>query len=145
MAWWIWVIIGLVFLGAELAAPGGVVMLFFGAAAIMVGLLVAPGLAVPAWVEFALFSILSVVSLLTLRGPLLKRMKLGGNYPDDVDSLVGETAIVAQELAPGAGGKAELRGTTWSARNDGEDTLAAGQACRVERVEGLTLFVRGKA
>ena len=144
MAWWIWVIVGLILLGAEMAVPGGIVLLFFGAAALIVGLLVAPGLDLPAWGEFALFSALSVASLLGLRGPIQRRLKRGSGRDTDIDSLLGEVAVLAQDVAPGAEGKAELRGTTWSARNTGDRPLAAGQKCVVERVEGLTLFVRGK-
>ncbi len=143
MAWWIWVIVGLLLLGAEMAFPGGIVLLFFGAAALVVGLLVAPGLDLPAWAEFALFSVLSVVSLFTLRGPIQRRLKRSGGRATDIDSLRGETAVLEQDLAPGATGKAELRGTSWSAHNAGSEPLAAGQSCVVERVEGLTLFVRG--
>ncbi len=143
MAWWIWVIVGLLLLGAEMAVPGGIVFLFFGAAALVVGLLVAPGLDLPAWGEFALFSVLSVVLLYTLRGPIQRRLKRQDGRAAEIDSLRGETAVLAQNLAPGAEGKAELRGTTWSAHNVGGEPLEAGQACVVERVEGLTLYVRG--
>jgi membrane protein implicated in regulation of membrane protease activity len=47
------------------------------------------------------------------------------------------------DLAPGAVGKAELRGTTWTAQNADDRPLARGQRCRVARVEGLTLLIRG--
>jgi membrane protein implicated in regulation of membrane protease activity len=59
-----------------------------------------------------------------------------------VDALEGETAIVLDDLAPGAVGKAELRGTSWTAQNAGAAALSRGQRCRVVRVEGLTLFIR---
>jgi membrane protein implicated in regulation of membrane protease activity len=143
MVWWVWVIVGLVFLASEVATPGGIVMLFFGAAALVVGTLKAVGLGGPVWLEWVLFSVLSVVSLLTLRGPILRRMKSQDGQPDDVDSLIGTSAHAISELAPGADGQAELRGTTWSARNIGTESLASGQECEVERVEGLKLFVRG--
>jgi membrane protein implicated in regulation of membrane protease activity len=38
-------------------------------------------------------------------------------------------------------GKVELRGTTWTAHNDGPVPLARGQRCRVTRVDGLTLGI----
>lgn len=138
-------IVGLLLLAAEMAVPGGIVLLFFGAAALIVGLLVAPGLALPAWVEFGLFSLISVASLLTLRGPIQRWLKRGDASGPEVDSLLGATAVLAQDLAPGAGGKAELRGTTWRAHNAGDRPLAAGQDCVVERVRGLTLYVRGSS
>ena len=49
-----------------------------------------------------------------------------------------------EAVAPGGLGKAELRGTQWAARTSGSATLPPGQRCRVERVEGLTLWVRAE-
>ena len=97
--------------------PGGIIMLFFGAAALIVGLLVALGLGGPIWLQWALFSVVSVVSLLALRGPILRRMSSSPEQGDSIDSLVGKTAVVAERIAPGALGKAELRGTSWTAKN----------------------------
>ena len=140
-----WMIVGLVLLGAEVAIPGSIVMLFFGIAALIVGAVVAPGTNLPLWAQLALFSVLSVVSLLTLRGPLLRRMQLSGDDLDDIDSLIGATVVVDRDLAPGKSGKAAHRGTSWSVTNAGSEPLRAGQDCRVERVDGLTLYVGGNS
>ena len=59
-----------------------------------------------------------------------------------VDGLAGEDAVVLEDVAPGSVGKAELRGTTWSARSTSLGALVKGQRCKVERVEGLTLWIR---
>ena len=143
MDWWIWVLGGLVFLAVEVATPGGVIMLFFGAAAVIVGILVVLGLGGPVWIQWALFSTMSVVSLLTLRGPILRRIKARGGQSDSVDSLLGVTVIVSEDLAPGSQGRAELRGTSWTVENVGDAPLARGQECVVEQVDGLKLFIRG--
>ncbi|MFQ5876663.1 MAG: NfeD family protein [Acidobacteriota bacterium] len=142
MTWWVWILIGLTLLVAEVAAPGGIIMLFFGVSALVVGTLVAAGLGGPIWVQWLLFSVLSVVSLITLRGPILKRVRARTGGVDAVDSLVGQTVVLLDELAPGAEGKVELRGTAWIATNVGVQTAAKGQRCIVDRVEGLKLFVR---
>jgi membrane protein implicated in regulation of membrane protease activity len=63
---------------------------------------------------------------------------------DEIDSLRNEVATASQDLAPGAIGKAELRGTPWTVRNVGEQPLRAGQRCRVTGKEGLMLFLRGE-
>ena len=39
--------------------------------------------------------------------------------------------------------RVELRGTVWSACNAGEAAIAPGQRCAVERVDRLTLHIRG--
>src|SRR5262245_23538124 len=145
MTWWLWVLVGLALLALEMLTPGGFVALFFGAAAVFVGTLGGLGLDMPGWLEFLLFSILSIVTLLFLRGPLLRRMHppqpAGGTR---VDSLVGEAATLVDDIAPGALGKVELRGTAWTARNDGAGALRRGERARVVRVEGLTLWIRAE-
>lgn len=142
MPWWAWVVGGLVLLAIEATIPGGFFAVFFGIAAIVVGMLKAPGQSLPAWAEWLLFTVLSVAGLLVFRRPLLQRFALLRGRP--VDQLEGEAAIVLQEVRPGAVGKAELRGSTWSARTSGEAALGAGQRCRVVRVEGLTLWLRAE-
>jgi membrane protein implicated in regulation of membrane protease activity len=45
------------------------------------------------------------------------------------------------DVGPGCVGKGELRGTTWSVRTSGAQTLRRGERVRVTRVDGLTLWV----
>jgi membrane protein implicated in regulation of membrane protease activity len=142
MTWWIWILIGFALLIVEIVIPGGIIWLFFGVSAIVVGGLVALGVGGPLWVQALLFSAMSVVSLLTLRGPILRRMNLRGDGDDPVDSLVGKEAIVLEDIAPMAEGKVELRGTPWTAHNVGENPLIAGHKCIVDRNDGLKLYVR---
>ncbi len=142
MTWWIWVLLGLFLLTVEVMIPGGVILLFFGSAAIVVGVLVATGVAGPIWLQWLLFSGLSIVSLLTLRGPILRKMKVRTTNDVKIDSLVGEQALIIEDLPPGAEGKAELRGTSWVAKNIGERPLAKGETCIIDRVHSLKLFVR---
>ncbi len=144
MSWWVWVLVGLALLVAEVALPGGIIMLFFGVAALVVGALVAAGLGGPIWVQWLLFSVLSIVSLVTLRGPILKKMGARSRPDDPVDSLVGQAVVLLDDLAPGNEGKVELRGTSWTARNVGTLPAAKGQQCIVDRVEGLKLFIRSE-
>jgi len=78
--------------------------------------------------------------LLLLRRPLLERSKTRRLPP--IDSLLGEVATLLEDLAPGAVGRAELRGSSWSVRSAEPKMLSKGARCRVERVDGLTLWVR---
>jgi len=143
MAWWIWVLAGLVLLLAEVLTAGGFFVVFFGLGAILVGALKGLGWDGPGWAEWLVFTVLSVVSLALFREPLMRRFNLRGSEKP-VDRLEGEAAVVTEEVAPGGYGKAELRGTSWTARSAGDATLARGQRCRVERVEGLTLWLRAE-
>lgn len=143
MNWWLWVLLGLALLGGELLTPGGFFLIFFGIAAVLVGLLALAGLVTSAWVQWLLFSVLSMAALALFRRPLLEwlRPRLAGK---DVDNLTEDVAVALQSIAPGAIGRAELRGSPWQARNAGPAPIASGQRCRVERVEGLMLHLRAE-
>ncbi|MGE3976890.1 MAG: NfeD family protein [Nitrospira sp.] len=142
MTWWYWLFMGLVLAGAEMISPAGFYLLFFGIAALIVGALAGLGIVQTAWLEWLLFSILAVVSLLLFRGPLLRMTQIPPTHA--VDSMVGESAILLDDLPSGHTGKAELRGTTWTTRNDGTSPLAKGQRAIVTKVDGLTLWVRSE-
>jgi len=142
MEWWIWIVFGLALLLGELITPGGFYILFFGIGAVVVGGLAGFDFAGPAWFQVILFLLVSVVTLWLFRERLLKVTQ--GATPYNVDSMVGETAVIMEEIPSNGIGKAEMRGTSWNARNIGEKPLARGERCRVERIEGLTLFVRGE-
>lgn len=142
MVWWNWLLLGLVLLAAEIATPGGFYILFFGLAALIVGALAGLELLNTTWLQWLLFSILSVISLFLFRNSLLVWMKGHEPMGREVDSMVGEIAVLTEELPPGELGKAELRGTTWSVRNAGQTVLIKGHRARVERVEGLTLWIK---
>jgi hypothetical protein len=140
MEWWIWMLLGLLLLLAELVTPGGFYFIFFGVGAVVVGILAGLDAGGPAWFQFLLFSILSLVSLWLFRGKLLQ---LTEGAPDrNVDSLIGETAVASDEIPVHGIGKVEMRGTAWNARNVGDRPLKHGERAKVERVEGLMLFVR---
>ena len=140
MAWWVWVLAGLVLLAVELLTPGGFVVIFFGAAALTVGALSALGMPEVGWLQATLFAVLSVGSLVLFRQRLLDRVARHA-VERPVDSLVGAEAIALDTVPAGAVGRGELRGTSWTIRNAGSAALAPGQRCRVDRVDGLTLWV----
>jgi membrane protein implicated in regulation of membrane protease activity len=141
MDWWIWAALGLVLAALEIATPGGFFVIFFGLAGLVVALLAFIGLADALWFQILLFSIFSVVSLLLFRNPLLRWMARHTRPTVEVDTLVGAIAVPSSALPPGGVGQAQLRGSTWSARNGSQAALPAGSRCRVTRVEGLVLWI----
>ena len=140
MAWWHWIVVGLILIALEMAASGGFYVIFFGIAAIVIGALHTLDLAGPPWLQFLLFSAISVGSMLFFRRPLLRWMNLDGPSVD-VDSLVGQTAIPLEDIAPGEVGRAELRGSVWTARNRAALAVHKGQRCTVTAVDRLMIFV----
>jgi membrane protein implicated in regulation of membrane protease activity len=140
MQWWHWLAVGLILIALEMAASGGFYVIFFGIAALAIGGLHLVDMAGPAWFQFLLFSVLSVASLLLFRRPVLHWLKL--DVPGIVvDSFVGQLAVPLDDIPPGSVGRAELRGTVWSARNSSGFPIVRGQRCTVVGVDELMIFL----
>lgn len=138
--WWHWLVIGLLLVLAELATAGGFYVIFFGIAALTVGVLSGFEIVEPLWVQLLLFSLISIASLLVFRARLLKWFQHDPQQPQ-IDTLVGEIGVASDELAPGTVGKVEVRGAAWSARNATGALVLRGTRVRVVRVDGLTLHI----
>ena len=142
MTWWVWLVAGLIFFALEAASAGGFYLVFFGAGAVVVGLLDLAGLHLSELPAGLLFVAISVIALLLFRKPLLARFQRG--IPTGkVDGLAGQMAKALEDIPVGGRGTAELRGSSWSAENIGTAPISRDARCHVDRVEGLTLYLRG--
>ena len=139
MPWWGWIVLGTVILISEIIVSTDFYLVFFAASAVIVGLLVLLGASLPVSAQWFIFAALSIGMLVLFRARLREKIK---TREQDVDKLEDETAVATEQLAAGATGQAELRGSTWRARNIGEVDLEVGDRCRVERVDGLVLSIR---
>jgi hypothetical protein len=142
MLWWHWVVLGFVLAVLEILTPGGFFIMFFGVGAFIVGVLSLIGLGGPQWLQWLLFSAFSIVSLLLFRKPLLRHVRATLPAADTVDKLEGAPVVALEDIAAGALGRAELRGSSWSARNAGPSPMARGDRGRVVRVDGLVLWIQ---
>ena len=148
MLWWHWSILGLVLIGIEILTLGGLgnfYFLFFGMAALMVSGLTWSGILEAAWLQWFLFAIFGILSLLVMKKPLQNKGNLTRKDEPPVDSMVGEIAKVVETIEPQAIGKVELRGSTWTARNAGEQPLGKNTVAKIVRVDGLTLWVQAES
>ena len=140
MTWWGWVIAGAILLGAELSFVNAqFYLVFIGCAAILVGLatLVLP---LGEWLQWALFAVLAIVSMVTFRSRVYQRVR--GNLPALDTGPKGGLITLPVALAAGESCQAEHGGTFWTVRNDGNTPLAAGSRVRIVSVQNLTLLVR---
>ena len=141
MVWWHWMVLGLVLAALELVSPGTFFIIFFGVGALAVGALALFNLAGPVWVQWLLFSIISIAALLLFRNPLLRLVRADTPEASAVDALTNDIAVAIDDIPPAEIGRVELRGSAWSARNAGTTRITKGQRCIVQRVEGLKLHV----
>lgn len=141
MAWWIWVVAGLVFLAGEILTPGGLYLLFFGIAALIVGLIVALGVPIPLWGEGVFFVLLAGLSVLALRKPAQAWLKRDTSNQSSGSSILGAEAIALETIQPGEDGTVNLHGTVWQAQNATELTIPIHARCYVRAIVGVTLHV----
>jgi hypothetical protein len=135
--WLIWVLAGLLLLGAELLLPG-VFLLWAGVAAVGTGLVVlafAPSFALTV-LAFVVLLAAGIAAALRLRRVVFGRHAL--NTPES--GLVGREAVVQPWDGPGL--RVRVGDSDWSARHEGAVALAPGETVRVEAVEGTVLRVR---
>lgn len=135
---WSWVIVGLVLLGLELAAPGGV-FLWLGIAAIATAVI---RFVIPIdWPrQVGVFGVLGLMAVLFW----LRFMRERGGEPTDrpllnrrAEQYVGEEAVLAEPILGGAG-RMPIGDSVW--RIAGPD-LPAGRRVRVIGVDGTVLRV----
>jgi membrane protein implicated in regulation of membrane protease activity len=142
MQWWAWIAVGAILLGSELTVVNAqFYLVFVGASALVVGVLALAGAATADWLQWLIFAALAVTSMLAFRRRIYERM--GRALPAMRGGPAGEIVTLPTNLPPGEACRLEYRGSSWSAINAGESVIAAGSRARIERVDGLTLVVRG--
>ena len=144
MAWWGWAVLGIACMVIEVHLTQDFTLFCVGVAAFVVTAVAAFAVDLPFWSHWLLFSALSVAVLLTVRKPLLGRLRPDRGRDADFDYLLGEVATPSEDLAANGVGKAELRGSVWTVRNTEPTNVSKGQRCRVTRIEGLTLWIKAE-
>jgi membrane protein implicated in regulation of membrane protease activity len=143
MQWWAWITVGAILLGSELGfIDAQFYLVFVGGSALVVGFLDLIGLTPELWMQWAVFGILAVFSVVIFRRRIYARLRR--NLPDMKQGPVGDTLVLSAELRPGESCRLEYCGSSWNAINGGSSPIAAGQRVRIDRVNGLTLVVHGE-
>ena len=142
MPWWGWITVAAILLVAEMTVVDlEFYLVFLGASALIVGLLGLSGVVLPIWLQWLVFAVLAVASLVIFRRRVYQRLR---PPPDEViqEGVAGDRALAVDAIPPGATGAVELRGTSWTGRNLGDDPIPAGAHCLVDRSDGLVLEIR---
>lgn len=92
------------------------------------------------WLPWVVFAVVTA-ALTPMLVPLAKFLFTPKFHPSNVDELIGQRALVLEDIQPHAPGMVKIRGETWRARADGE-TIPKESWVTVERVEGTHLVVR---
>jgi membrane protein implicated in regulation of membrane protease activity len=93
------------------------------------------------WVQVVCASIVSIV-LTIFSKPLVRKFRIGKGYKDAVDTIVGKTGIVMQDITEETNGIVKIGGDTWSATAS-ESIMQGEKVAIVERRS--TILVVGRS
>ncbi|GAA4264636.1 hypothetical protein GCM10022256_02480 [Frondihabitans peucedani] len=146
-SWVLWVALVLLFVIVEVATVDFTfLMLAIGS----VGGLLAGLFGAPFWLQIIVAAVVSILLLFTVRPPLLRALKRGGDpTPSNIEALLGARGVVVVPLIDRQGdsglGQVKLsNGETWTARllaPTGQDSLDTGATVVVTAIEGSTAVV----
>lgn len=133
-----WLVLLVLFLVAEAASVALVSLWFaFGALAALIAALLHGAL----WLQITLFILVSALLLAALR-PLVRRYINPGITKTNVDAVIGAMGLVTAPIDNiAAEGQVKLGGMEWSARSTSGEPIEAGTRIRVDRIEGVKVFV----
>lgn len=134
----LWLVLLVLFLAAE-AATVTITSLWFaaGALAALVVNLLGGGI----WFQVSVFLVTATVLLTALR-PLVRRFLTPKVTRTNVDSVIGSSGLVTASIHNvEARGQVKLGAMVWTARSSSGDPIAEGTLVRVDRVEGVKVFV----
>ncbi|BDZ50529.1 hypothetical protein GCM10025867_27700 [Frondihabitans sucicola] len=146
-SWIIWVALILLFVIVEVAT---VEFTFLMLAIGSVGGLLTGLFGGPFWLSVVVAAVVSILLLFTVRPPLLRALKRGGDPTlSNVDALLGQRGTVVVPLAgrvddPALGQVKLANGETWTARllaPTGEGSIDTGATVVVTAIEGSTAVV----
>lgn len=134
---WLALLVG--FLVMEAACPIHLVSIWFAAGALVA--LIAALLGAQIWLQVVLFAVVSV-GLLILLWPFVKKVLNPRLTKTNVDSVVGTEGYVTEKVDNfNAVGRVKLGGMEWSARSTDGKPIAEGTLVRVDKIEGVKVFV----
>ena len=142
MPWWGWLLLGFFLLGSALMVVDvAFYLVFIGVAAILTGLVVLAGFGLEPSVQWILFSVLAIVSMVVFRRRLYE--KLRGSAKDYGDGLSGDLIRLQSTLVAGGSCRQNYRGSTWTVTNRGTRDIIAGSEVPISAMEGTTIIVIG--
>lgn len=135
---WFWLALVVVCILIEVLTLGLTTVWFALGALLMVFLSLLP---IPLVWQVLLFLGISSVLLVFTRPIVVKKLKVGRERTN-TDSLLGAKALVMKDITEFERGVVKVHGMEWSACSVDGVPLVQDSVCIIERIEGVTLFVR---
>ena len=95
----------------------------------------------PLWLQVTVFAVVSAALLISL-WPLTKKFITPKLTATNIDSVIGSTGRVTASIDNvEATGQVKLGAMEWTARSTSGEVIEAGTKVRVDRIEGVKVFV----
>ena len=134
----VWFVLLIVFIVAE-ASTVSMVSAWFAIGALAA--MICSFLDAQFWLQVVVFVVASGASLAMLR-PIAKKHFNAKRTQTNVDALVGRTCLVTVTIDNlQAAGQIKLGDVEWSARSSTDERIEVGTQVRIDRVEGVKVFV----
>lgn len=135
----VWMVLMVGFLIVEASCPCHLVSIWFAAGALVAGLVALLNGAI--WLQVVLFLVVSI-GLLIAMFPLVKKFMKPKIVSTNVDSVIGSQGYVTESIDNmDAVGQVKLGGMYWTARSASGEPISKGTLIKVERIEGVKVFV----
>lgn len=136
---YIWLVLMIGFLVVEGACPIHLVSIWFAVGALAA--MVAAILHAQLWLQIVIFFGLSGLLLLAFL-PLVRKVLNPGTTATNVDAVVGSSGRVTAAIDNDVPcGQVKLGAMEWTARSASGEPIEAGAHIKVERIEGVKVFV----
>ena len=141
MNWYatVWMVLMVVFLIAEAACPFHLVSIWFAIGSLVAGIvaLLHGGIGL----QIALFLVVSCGLLISML-PLVKKFIKPNIVKTNVEGVIGTEGYVTEAIDNiAATGQVKLGGMYWTARSENGKNIEAGKLVKVDRIEGVKVFV----
>lgn len=139
MMWSTWVLVGIGILVLEFFIPSAFFLFVIGISGIISGALLGTGWFPEGNFQLGLFAALLVFNLLFVRRQIAERFLRAS--PGVANEFIGGELVALTDIPAGGEGKGNYRGSAWTVRNDGSASLKSGEASKITKIDGLTLYI----
>lgn len=135
----IWLFLMVVFLIVEAVCVIHLVSIWFAVGSLVAA--IAALLNASIWLQVVLFLVVSCV-ILALMWPFVQKFLKPGLKKTNIDSIIGSEGLVTVAINNvSAQGQVKLGAMEWTARSTTGEVIPAGTLIRVDRIEGVKVFV----
>lgn len=138
----IWAALGLALVVVEMLTLT-FILLSFGVAAFIVALLSFLGLT-NIWIQIALFAVFGLFVLSLIKKKKASESKEQTFKADENRSFVLDSAM-QNAILPGEEGTVSYQGSPWTAVNQGQTPLSAGQKVIILKTQGIKIFIKASS